>query len=300
MNKKEGNSTKIVYAQSDSEEVIRMQIRHMTEEDLQGILQMTLDEGWISDLSEFRMFIKFNPKGCFVCTGDDRVIGSIMTFQHSKSAWIGNFIVDREYRAKGIGKELLLRAINYLNKEKKERIFLNAAEQAEELYKRFAFKKVMTVNRWLGRAVKPINSVENLSEVIPDSASFIELDASLWREERFFLISRLLSFRNYKAYFKPFGFLMYGGIRDFIAVGPWELETENEEIAEKLFVSALSALNFESKIVLDVPSTNKIAEKILIKYKFEIISSTLFMCRGKVPEIHFGRIFSFASMGSMG
>ncbi len=277
-----------------------MQIRYMTEEDLSAILQMTLDEGWISDLSEFRMFIKFNPSGCFVCTGDDRVIGSIMTFCHSKSAWIGNFIVAKEHRAKGIGKELLLRTINYLKKEKKERIFLNAAEQAEELYERFGFKRVMPVNRWMGRAVKPAKGVENLSEVIPDCSSLVELDAFLWKEERFFLISRFLSSRNFQVCFEPFGFLMYGGIRDFIAVGPWELESENEDIAEKLFVSALSDLKFESKIILDVPSTNKMAEKILKKYKFEIINSTLFMCRGKVPEIHFGRIFSFASMGSMG
>ncbi len=277
-----------------------MHIRHMNKEDLPAILQMALEEGWISDLSEFLMFLKFNPKGCFVCTIDDWVIGSIMTFCHSKSAWIGNFIVAKEYRGKGIGKELLFRAINYLNKEKKEQIFLNAAEQAEELYKRFGFKRVVPVNRWLGRAVKPVNSVENLSEVIPDCSSFVELDALLWKEERFFLISRFLSLRNFKSHLEPFGFLMYGGIRDFITIGPWELETENEDIAEKLFVSALSDLKFGSKIVLDVPSTNKIAEKILIKYKFEIISSTLFMCRGKVPEINFGGIFSFASMGSMG
>jgi ribosomal protein S18 acetylase RimI-like enzyme len=286
--------------QSDSEEVIRMQIRYMTEEDLSAILQMTLDEGWISDLSEFRMFIKFNPRGCFVCTEDARVIGSIMTFCHSKSAWISNFIVAKEHQAKGIGKELLLRAINYLKKEKKGPIFLNAAEQTEELYERFGFKRIMPVNRWLGRVVKLANSVENLSELIPGSARFIELDASLWREERFFLISRFLSSRNFQVCFEPFGFLMYGGIRDFITIGPWELESEKGEIAEKLFVSALSDLELESKIILDVPSTNKMAEKILKKYKFEIISSTLFMCRGKVPEIHFGRIFSFASMGSMG
>ena len=283
-----------------AEEVRKMHIRHMNKEDLPAILQMTLEEGWISDLNEFRMFIEFNPQGCFVCTEGDRVIGSIMTFCHSKSAWIGNFIVAKEYRAKGIGKELLSRAINYLNKEKKEQFFLNAAYQAEELYKRFGFKRVVPVNRWLGRALNPVNSVENLSEVIPDCSSFVELDAFLWKEERFSLIFRFLSSRNYQVYLNPFGFLMYGGIRDFIAVGPWELESENEDIAEKLFVSALSDLKSESKIVLDVPSTNKLAEKILIKYKFEIISSTLFMCRGRVPEIHFGRIFSFASMGSMG
>ena len=275
-------------------------VRYMTEEDLPAILQMASGEGWIFDSAEFRMFIEFNPFGCFVYIKDKKVVGSIMTFRHTKSAWIGNFIVSKKHRGKGIGRSLLSQAIEYLNKKKKKQIYLNAAYGAKKLYEKFGFKKVISVNRWQGETIKSTNNIKNLEETISDTLSFIKLDAFLWNDERFSLISQLSSLRHSQSYLDPPGFLMYGDTGNIITIGPWELENGDRDIAEKLFTSALSKLNAGSKIFLDVPSINKKAESVLMKYKFKIIGSTLFMCRGRLPKIDFNGIFSFATMGSMG
>ena len=275
-------------------------VRYMTEEDLPAIGQMVSGEGWIFDLAEFRMFIEFNPFGCFVYVKDKKVVGSIMTFRHTKSAWIGNFIVSKEHRGEGIGKKLLSCAINYLDKKKKEQIYLNAAYKAANLHEKFGFRKVIPVNRWQGEVTESINNIENLQETIFDTLGFVKLDSFLWKDERFCLISQLSFLRHSRSYFEPPGFLMYGNVGDIITIGPWEVKSENNDIAEKLFISVLSSLKSKNRIFLDVPSVNKKAASILIKYKFKIIGSTLFMCRGKLPKIHFDEIFSFATMGSMG
>ncbi len=272
----------------------------MSEEDSPAILQMASEEGWLSDIVEFQTFLGINPFGCFVCVKGNKVIGSIMTFLHARSAWIGNFIVSKEYRGRGIGKKLLSQAVEYLDKKKKRQIYLNAAYEAKKLYEKFGFRNVAVVNRWQGEVTKSINNMGNLPEVIPDILRFVGLDTFLWRDERFSLISQLSSLRHSYSYSEPSGFLMYGKIGDIISIGPWELEDGNEDASERLFVSALSNLKSESKIFLDVPSMNKKAERILMKYKFKIIDSTMFMCKGKLPKIHFNQIFSFATMGSMG
>ncbi len=280
--------------------VEKMHVRYMTEKDLPAILRMASEEGWISNLAEFQMFIEYNPFGCFVYIEDERVIGSIMTFHHTKSAWIGNFIVAKEYRGKGIGKKLLARAIEYLDRKKKKRIYLNAAYEAKKLYENFGFRKIISVNRWQGKAMKSANNMENSRETIPDILGFVKVDAFLWNDERFSLISQLSLLRLSQLCLEPPGFLIYGDTGKAITVGPWELEGGDENAAERLFTSALSKLKPDKKIFLDVPSLNKKAEKILTKYKFKIISSTLFMGRGRLPKIRFGGIFSFATMGSMG
>lgn len=279
---------------------IKMQVRNMIEEDLPAILQITSKEGWISTLTEFKTFINSNPLGCFVCVVDNNVIGVIMTFCHTKSSWIGNFIVSKKYRGKGIGKTLLLQAIKYLNdKKEKKQIYLNASYKAIQLYEKFGFKKIIPINRWQGKATKPLNAnMKILDKSIPDILNFAKLDAFLWSDLRFSLISYLSPLRY--SYFVPYGFLMFKSTDDITTIGPWELRGKNKYIAERLFASTLFNLKSESKIFLDVPSINKKAEKLLTKYNFKIINSTMFMCRGSLPEIHFEEIYSFATMGSMG
>ena len=95
-----------------------MSIRKMLEKDLPAILKMTSKEGWISDRVEFNTFIDINPSGCFVYSEKNKVIGLITTFCHTTSAWIGNFIISKKYRGKGIGSKLLAKSIEYLNTKK--------------------------------------------------------------------------------------------------------------------------------------------------------------------------------------
>ena len=275
-------------------------IRCMVKEDLPVILSMASKEGWIFDSNEFYAFIEFNPFGCFVYMKGGKVVGSIMTFSHSESAWIGNFVVLEEYRLRGIGKKLLSQAIKYLDNKKIVQIYLNAAYGARKLYEKFGFSDIMIVNRWEGKTGKQRYNRMDSETGIPDILGFLKLDAFLWRDDRFSLISQLSSTRQSRSQMDPPGFLMYGDVGKVSTIGPWESKGADEDAAEKLFVSGLSKLEPERRVLLDVPAANKIAGGILTRHSFIIVSSVIFMCRGKPPKIHFNQIFSFASMGSMG
>ncbi|MFQ6057161.1 MAG: GNAT family N-acetyltransferase [Methanosarcinales archaeon] len=121
----------------------------MEYKDLDCILKLANKEGWYSDLSEFQLFLKNNPEGCFVLINDEKVIGGIMSFCHSDSAWIGNFIIDAKYRGKGLGTSILTCTLDYLDKQKNiKTIYLNAAQKAIQLYKRFGFMEITPVYRW--------------------------------------------------------------------------------------------------------------------------------------------------------
>jgi len=45
-------------------------------------------------------------------------VGAIFSHTYGKLGWIGTFGVSTEYQEKGLGKQLMLKAIDYLDKEK--------------------------------------------------------------------------------------------------------------------------------------------------------------------------------------
>ncbi len=73
--------------------------------------------------------VEFDPNGCFVVIDDEKVIGFISSFvRHvekenpSKPGYVSTFIVDKSYRCKGIGKELLTMAEKYIKSCGKNKI----------------------------------------------------------------------------------------------------------------------------------------------------------------------------------
>lgn len=280
--------------------VEKTRLRYMTEKDLPAVLQMASEEGWISNLSEFQMFMDLNPFGCFVCVSKSKVIGSIMTFFYEKSAWIGNFLVSKEYRSKGIGKCLFRQVIDYLELRKREQIFLNSSTQGKKLYEKFGFNEIIKVDRWQGKIENNGYLFKKDPKTFPDIIEALKIDIGLWNDYRFELMSYLSNSRNLKLSYNLEGFIMYGKIGKVVTIGPWELNSKSKKIAEQLFCVCLSEIESSYEIFLDVPEVNIIAKEILEKYGFKKVGSTFFMSRGENPKIKFKNIFSFATMGSVG
>ncbi|NHJ04343.1 MAG: GNAT family N-acetyltransferase [Candidatus Heimdallarchaeota archaeon] len=63
-------------------------------------------------------YIELEPKGCFVALDKKKIVGAIFTHVWGKMGWIGTFGVIPEYQSRGIGKDLMIKAINYLDKER--------------------------------------------------------------------------------------------------------------------------------------------------------------------------------------
>ena len=61
-------------------------------------------------------YIQLEPEGCLVAIDKGKIVGAIFSHVWGKTGWIGTFGVLPEYQSKGVGKELMVKAINYLDK----------------------------------------------------------------------------------------------------------------------------------------------------------------------------------------
>jgi len=62
-------------------------------------------------------YLKYEPNGCLVAIDKGKIIGAIFGHTWGKAGWIGTFGVSPTMHSKGIGKELMLKIMDYLDKE---------------------------------------------------------------------------------------------------------------------------------------------------------------------------------------
>ncbi|NHJ46761.1 MAG: GNAT family N-acetyltransferase [Asgard group archaeon] len=106
--------------------IVKMSKKHIT--DVSDVLQAAFNDWSLKrrGIARFRKrkdeslipYIELEPNGCFVALEKNRVVGAIFTHVWGKLGWIGTFGIDPDFQAKGIGKKLMLKAIEYLDKEK--------------------------------------------------------------------------------------------------------------------------------------------------------------------------------------
>ncbi|HUT81654.1 MAG TPA: GNAT family N-acetyltransferase [Candidatus Bathyarchaeia archaeon] len=63
-------------------------------------------------------YIENEPEGCLVALEKKKVVGAIFGHVWGKIGWIGTFGVDPSYQGKGVGKELMIKIIEFLDKKK--------------------------------------------------------------------------------------------------------------------------------------------------------------------------------------
>jgi len=280
----------------------------MKRDDLKELLSLALAEGWVSDMEELSLILRSCPEGCFTAMSGHKVIGCIMVTRYEHSAWIGNLIVDRPYRMCGVGTKLLRAAIKHLDSDSAiTSIYLNAAPTATGLYERFGFVEVDDVFRWR-KDGRSDNDTAQLAASVQEMGmcrreEILRLDSQCWQDCRLSVLEHLIKERRCITSKDATAFLMYykisGMQENMYAIGPWEVEDGGPEIASDLLERALSQIG-DAPVVVDVPAQNEVACDVLQAAGFRAVGRTVFMCRKRMPDIRFGDVFAFLSMGSMG
>jgi len=282
----------------------------MVPDDLEEVLSLALAEGWVSDMCELSLILRSYPEGCSTAVSECQVIGCVMVTRYEHSAWIGNLIVDRHYRMRGVGTELLQTAVEHLDNDSTiTSIYLNAAPSAVQLYQRFGFVKIGEVLRWRKDGGSESSNAAHLAAPDPQEMEpcqreeILRLDSQCWQDCRLVVLEHLIRNRRCITSNDTPAFLMYykisGMSKDLYAIGPWEIENGRREIASGLLERALSQIG-DAAVMLDVPAQNDAAFDVLQAAGFRVVGRTVFMCHKKMPDIRFGNMFAFLSMGSMG
>lgn len=126
-----------------------MRLRAMTMQDVAAGVRLNQMAGWNQTASDWQRFLKVSPRGCFVSELNGQVCGTVATISfQNRFAWIGMVLVDPPYRGRGIGTDLLKRAIRYLDDEKIATLKLDATPQGKPLYEKLGFVPEYEIERW--------------------------------------------------------------------------------------------------------------------------------------------------------
>jgi ribosomal protein S18 acetylase RimI-like enzyme len=247
-------------------------IRIAQAEDLDFCTSLAQSVGWISqDKVVFEIFRGKDPNGYFIAEMGGEPAGVIIATSYGKPGYLGTLIVKEAYRGKGLGRDLLLHAIQYLKSGGTESIFLDAAPKAIPLYLRHGFQSISATLRFDGFSishphprVRPMVQTDLPVVFQLDKIAF-GADRSYFLEKRFQLWPKAcVVFQNEG---KVVGFITGRNFSGGIAVGPWIVTDEVENPLSML--QALSLFSGESILHMSVLESNPAAVKLLLDSGFK-------------------------------
>lgn len=198
-----------------------------THTDLEFAARLTRQEGWHSEtLLELQSFYEHDPQSCFIYEVDGLPVGMCIATAYHHTGFIGELIVESDYRHHGFGRELMRVAIDFLRKNQIQAIFLDGVQKAVPLYDDLGFKPICRSLRLFGQI-----HAEESKQVFPmteqDLQEVVSLDKQYFGDDRsFFLQKRWKNYPHLARVLKAeqqivgyiFGRTGQGG---WVTAGPW-------------------------------------------------------------------------------
>lgn len=203
--------------------------------DLEFAAYLTKTEGWHSEtLSAFTSFYDNDRVGCFICEIDAVPAGICIATAYQNSGFIGELIVDRQFRSQGIGRKLMQSAIKYLQERKIEVIMIDGVQKAIPFYLTLGFRPVCRSLRFFGQ-IDPQENPEIKNIGADDLQMIYELDRDCFGDDRSYFLKK--RFENYpdvafiwRENEKIFAYLFARiGVGGWMTVGPWVHLMENSD-----------------------------------------------------------------------
>ena len=138
-----------------------MKIRPFTKEDIHFAVSQAKREGWATGRPYFELHLEHDPAGAFIAWEDNRRLGMITATKFAASGWLGNLIVEPDYRSRGIGRTLMETGFEYLRGRGTRTIRLDADPPGIPLYRSMGFVEEYESSRysWKGAIDKPTGYV---------------------------------------------------------------------------------------------------------------------------------------------
>lgn len=176
-------------------------LRPLTMADVPAATALVHQAGWNQTAADWARFIRAQPEGCFAAFIGDQLVGTVTTIIYDQRlAWLGMMLVDAGHRGQGVGRQLLARALDRLDRSAVQCVKLDATPEGRRLYEKVGFVDEHAVERWaLSRAVgdRPASaatrraqatSAHSLDERIGDVVAF---DRELFGADRSELLKSL-------------------------------------------------------------------------------------------------------------
>lgn len=274
-----------------------MTIEPLRADDVAAFLKLAAAENWVAQQWEFDFLLAEFSRGCLAAlSADGERTGFVTSLRHGNSGWIGNLIVAEQSRGKGIGEALFKKALEALQMEGVETIWLTASKSGAPLYGKHGFSSVDTIVRWVGRGRQKHSTHVGAGERDVLSGGSYDLDARVWGDRRETLLGvtagrgTLLQNETGLLVLQPCGAAMQ--------VGPFS--ASDATAAERIFDAAAATVAMGTKIILDTSASNRAALRLYNRRNMRIAGSSLLMYAGKKPEYRPEFLYGLATMGSCG
>ena len=241
------------------------------------------------------------PVGCFLAEEDGERAAMVTTTSYGSSGWIGNLIVVKERRSRGLGRALMERAIEYLRSRSVETVRLDADPDGVPLYKSLGFITTYRSLRYEGRAAgEEAGAVRVMAPA--DLDEVCRLDARLFGADRSRVLRRLYRDIPELAFVTPpqgavTGYLMARQMDGGIRIGPAVVDVSGGETGGALpLMRALFAACPGTRIRTGLPEGNIAGREMLEEIGFREAQGCLRMRLG--PEREGETVESIFGIGS--
>ncbi len=264
-----------------------IKLRSLCKNDIEDAMKLVLSEGW-NQTEEDWQFITENPENrCFAAEVDGKLVATAVAMIYSaKLAWIGMVLVNKQWRGKGIAKQLFNEVIKEVNSL--EAIKLDATPAGRMVYEKFGFREDFRILRMIR---KPGHfEIQHEDKIILQEIHESNLPAILEFDMKTFGIARpqLLRYLNNSSvkgwYIKKenriAGFLLGRYGNKYIQIGP--VAAASPEFAISLISKVLKVLS-DKAVVADVLEDKKKLGDWLISVGFETQRPFIRMYRIKNP-----------------
>lgn len=271
--------------------------------DFQGLKTLVYwaeKEGWNPGPYDAKAYWAADPNGYYGCFLKEKLIGggSIVSYD-GNFGFMGFFIIDPEYRSKGLGRELWYQRRDLLLSRLKPgaSIGMDGVLAMQDFYAKGGFKIAFRDERHekLGEVFNIHNSISNITK--EDYNDVIEYDKKYFGFQRSkFLIPWLELPGSISIKFveneKIKGISILRKANHGYKICP--LFADNEVIAEELYKACLNSA-IDEPVYIDIPMINESAVKLKRKYKTTYVFECARMYYGSPPEINMNNVYGITT-----
>jgi hypothetical protein len=213
--------------------------------DFKFAVTLTNTMNWNMTEDDFSFMVKLEPKGCFVLYSDSTPIGLATSITFDNVGWIGNVIVENNYRHQGAGSFLVQHVIQYIESKGGTTVYIYAYPAKQPFYQRLGFNTDINFIILHGSPnILPQTSVNILPATKTHHPAIINFDYCCLGYSRHKLLSSLLSLSSTRCYIAVMNDSLqgYAIIKDYgnmAELGPVMCKRKAKRMSYDLIYSAL-------------------------------------------------------------
>jgi GNAT superfamily N-acetyltransferase len=258
--------------------------RPMTLADVPVGMRLKEQAGWNQLEADWRRFLDMEPDGCFVAEQDGMPVGTVTTCVFGPVAWIAMMLVDAAVRGQGIGRALMVHALEFLEGQGVRSVRLDATPLGQPLYEKLGFVAQYQLARFAG-TLPAAEAVSGVSAAGADRIErLLQLDRAITATDRRKWACRLFAERSEALRVverggETLGFLTVRPGTRALLIGPC---LATAEAGPLLFADAWHRYAGRP-VFIDIPTGNRPAVERAQAQGLAVQRHLLRMCRG--PEV---------------